>query len=111
MYLIALMLILSGAFIYVAHSKKWFVIYLGYTASLYLLLSSLAGFADAVPDNSQIRLAFAITNTIIVLLHIPLIIRLSQLDIKDFRVKKAREIFEKDVAHLHDEKLHKHLGH
>ncbi len=111
MYLLALMFVLAGAFIYVAHSKKWLIIYLGYTAALYLLLASIEGFAYITPVNSPARMAFWVTNTIIVFLHIPIIIRLSQLDLKNFRVKKAREIFDKDVSHLHDDKLHKHLGH
>ncbi len=111
MYLLSLMLILAGLFIYVAHRGKYIVSYLTYTGFLYLLLLAIEGFAKADPGDYSSPVVFMVFNTVIFLLHIPFIIRLSQFHPKEERVKKAREIFEKDVVHLHDDKLHKHLGH
>ena len=111
MYLLSLSLILAGAFIYVAHSKKWLIIFLLYTTFLYLVLAGLEGFVTADKETVVDTSSFLVVNTIIFLLHIPVIIKLSQVDAKNYRVKKAREIFDKDVAHLHDDKLHRHLGH
>lgn len=84
---------------------------MSYTILLYLILSGIEGFAKADPNDTQAYVIFLLMETIIFLLHIPFIIRLSQLDLKNERVKHARRIFEKDVVHLHDEKLHRHLGH
>jgi hypothetical protein len=111
MYLLSLTFILAGLFIYVSHRRKWLMIYLMYTVLLYLVLAAVEGFTKTDPDNFQANMVFLIMETIIFLLHIPFIIRLSQLDTKNERVKHARRIFEKDVAHLHDDKLHRHLGH
>lgn len=111
MYLLSLTFILAGAFIFVSHRRKWLVIYLLYTAFLYLLLAGVEGFTKTDPENTQAYIIFLIMETIIFLLHIPFIVRLSQLDIKNERVRHARRIFEKDIDHVHDDKLHRHLGH
>ena len=111
MYLLSLTLLLAGLFIYAAHRKEWMYGYLLYTLMLYLLLFALEGFIKADPNDTGSLSIFWIFETIIFLLHIPVVLRLSQFRPKEDRVKRAREIFENDVVHMDDHKLHRHLGH
>jgi hypothetical protein len=52
-----------------------------------------------------------VVEIIVLFLHIPLIFKLSQLGHERHKVKAAREIFEKDLTHLSDTQLKRHLEH
>jgi len=82
-----------------------------YFLILYLFLGGIEGFAASSKNPQNSLFAFWVAYIIILLIHLPLLFKLIHRDGHKHHIKHAREIFGKDLEHLTDEKLHKHLGH
>lgn len=92
-------------------SKKLKVLFGIYFLLLYFFMSGIDGLiATETGDyfSEYLILAFY---TFILLMHLPLIFYLFKMNHKTPLIKKAREVFDKEVMHLGDKELYQHLKH
>lgn len=81
-----------------------------YFTILYIFITGISGLrgVDKVPSSDLYWLSFNI-NLLILMLHLPVVYILLKTRTHRPNVKKARELFDKDIAHLHDHEVHQHL--
>ena len=102
---------LAGLMVFLTPSVKTRFIIIVYFLLLFLFLWGVEGFLYSGKPSQNERYAFTAFFIFLVALHIPLIIRLTQIDFKKHKIKNARGSFGRDILHLDDEQLHRHLEH
>jgi len=90
------------------HAKIAFAIYF---LLVYILLDGITGLVEAGSNNFAAIYSVYATDYTILFIHLPLVMYMFQLDHKHFPIKKARQIFAKDIMHLSDHELQKYLSH
>ena len=111
MWIFLLLLIVAGGVITLAPSKKLKAIFIVYFIGLYVVMFGVVGLVESGKTQAMEITVVSTVNFIILFLHIPLIYYLYKVDHNKHRLKKAREIFDVDIGHLTDDRLHEHLRH
>lgn len=107
LFLIPLALLL----VYLSPTLKSRIFLGGYFVLLFLVMWGVEGFIYSEQPSINERYTFIAFFIFVLVIHLPLALRLIQVDLKKHKIKNARNFFEKDILHLSDEQLHRHLEH
>lgn len=107
--MLILLLLMALLFVYLSPSIRIRVLSAVYFIFLAIVLSGIEGFIFAGDPTQNEQYAFWALYLFVLIIHIPLVIKLLQLDFKRRHIRSARDIFGEDLKHLSDHQLHKHL--
>lgn len=110
MLIFCVTIFLAGITVKLLPSIKLRGLFIIYYSLLYLTLAGVEGLLTIDKNDKFSANVDLSVNLIIFFLHLPLIVKLYQLDHKKKLISTARDIFGEHVWHMDDHKLHKQLS-
>lgn len=101
----------AAIFLYMVPTSRSKSLGFFYLMILFFLIWGIGGFVFSGNPTANETYVFYAFYIFILGIHIPLLLKLSQIDHKKEAIKSARKILGKDISHLNEEELHYRLKH